>query len=131
MSYVERGLLTDLRHALLHLHKTLLDWERAAYERAHGRQSSSEMLRLLLSHPQFEWLRAISALVVRIDEELEADASAPSEFLALVDAVRSTIGHRDMLSAFGQRYEAALQDSPDAVLAHRRVTGLLSQQRAR
>ena len=121
------ALLAELRPALLDLHKTLLDWERASYEKAHGRQSSGEMLRLLLEHPQFEWLRAISALVVRIDEELEADASPPSEFTALVDAVRQTIGQRDVLSKFGQRYEAALQDSPDAVFAHRRVRDLLNR----
>ena len=120
-------LLSELRPALLDLHKTLLEWERASYERAPGRQSSGEMLRLLLDHPQFEWLRAISALVVRIDEELEADASPPAEFLALVEAVRGTIGQRDILSKFGQRYEAALQDSPDAVFAHRRVMELLSR----
>lgn len=120
------ALLAGLRPALLELHKTLLDWERAAYEREHGRQTSGEMLRLLLEHPQFEWLRAISALVVRIDEELEADASPPAEFLALVDAVRATIGHRDLLSTFGQRYESALQESPDAVFAHRRVMSLLA-----
>lgn len=124
------AVLAELRPALLELHKTLLEWERAAYEREHGRQTSGEMLRLLLDHPQFEWLRAISALVVRIDEELEADAAPPSEFLALVDAVRGTIGHRDMVSTFGQRYEAALQDSPDAVFAHRRVMAVLNQQRA-
>jgi len=119
------ALLAGLRPALLDLHKTLLDWERAAYEREHGRQTSGEMLRLLLEHPQFEWLRAISALVVRIDEELEADASPPAEFTALVDAVRATIRERDMLSTFGQRYELALQESPDAVFAHRRVIALL------
>lgn len=124
------AILAELRPALLDLHKTLLDWERTDYEREHGRQTSGEMLRLLLEHPQFEWLRAISALVVRIDEELEADAAPPSEFLALVDAVRGTIGQRDMVSTFGQRYEAALQDSPDAVFAHRRVMALLNQQRA-
>jgi hypothetical protein len=123
--------LAQLRPALLDLHKTLLDWERAAYERAHGRQTSGEMLRLLLEHPQFEWLRAISALVVRIDEELEADASPPAEFQALIDAIRITLKRRDMLSTFGQRYEAALQDSPDAVFAHRGVMALLDRDDAR
>lgn len=121
------ALLAELRPALLDLHKTLLDWERADYEREHGRQSSGEMLRLLLDHPRFEWLRAISALVVRIDEELEADASPPAEFLALADAVRETVGRRDVLSTFGKRYEAALQESPDAVFAHRRVMALLKR----
>lgn len=122
--------LAELRPALLDLHKTLLDWQRADYEREHGRQSGSELLQLLLSHPQFEWLRAISALVVRIDEELEADASPAGELDALVDTVRATIAVRDLLSPFGQRYEAALQDSPDAIFAHKRVTRLLGVTRA-
>ena len=121
--------LAELRPALLDLHKTLLDWQRAEYEREHGRQSGSEMLQLLLSHPQFEWLRAISALVVRIDEELEADASPAGELDALVDTVRATIAVRDVLSPFGQRYEAALQDSPDAIFAHKRVTSILGSKR--
>lgn len=122
--------LAELRPALLDLHKTLLDWQRAEYEREHGRQSGSELLQLLLSHPQFEWLRAISTLVVRIDEELEADASPAGELDALVDTVRTTISVRDVLSPFGQRYEAALQDSPDAIFAHKRVTGILGPKRA-
>lgn len=124
------ALLAELRPALLDLHKTLLDWERANYEREHGRQSGGELLQLLLSHPQFEWLRAISALVVRIDEELEADAAPPAEFDALIETIRATIGLRDVLSPFGQRYEAALQDSPDAIFAHKRVTRLLGLKRA-
>lgn len=117
--------LAALRPALLDLHKALLDWQRAEYERERGRQSSHALLQLLLTDPQFEWLRAISALVVRIDEELEADASPPAELDALVTAVRDTIAMRDVLSPFGQRYEAALQDSPDAIFAHRRVIELL------
>ena len=44
MKEAERQLLADLRHALLHLHKTLLDWERAAYDRVHGRTSPGELL---------------------------------------------------------------------------------------
>jgi hypothetical protein len=122
--------LAELRPALLDLHKTLLEWQRGEYEREHGRQSGSELLQLLLSHPQFEWLRAISALVVRIDEELEADASPPGELDALVEAARATISVRDVLSPFGQRYEAALQDSPDAIFAHKRVTAILGPRRA-
>ena len=125
------AILAELRPALLDLHKTLLDWQRAEYERERGRQSSSELLQLLLTDPQFEWLRAISALVVRIDEELEADASTAAELGALVGAVRATIAMRDVLSPFGQRYEAALQDSPDAIFAHKRVMTLLKHPQAR
>ncbi len=44
-------LLSDLRLALLRLHKTLLDWERAGYERIHGRQTSNDLLNALLNDP--------------------------------------------------------------------------------
>ena len=50
-------LLKDLRSGLLRLHKVLLDWERSGYERIHGRQSSHDLLQVLLSDPQFAWLR--------------------------------------------------------------------------
>ena len=63
-------LLSDLRQALLRLHKTLLDWERGGYERIHGRQSSHDLLEAVLNDPQFAWLRPMSQLIVRIDEIL-------------------------------------------------------------
>ena len=54
-------LLSDLRQALLRLHKTLLDWERGGYERIHGRQSSHDLLEAVLNDPQFAWPRCPSS----------------------------------------------------------------------
>ena len=68
---MDSSLLIDLRHALLRLHKTLLDWERVAYERVHGRISGHQLLQATLNDPQFAWLRPLSELIVRIDETLE------------------------------------------------------------
>src|SRR5678815_12479 len=68
-----RKLLTELRHALLGLHKMLLESERESYVRVHGQVSSGEMLRLVLEHEQFAWLRFVSGLVVKIDELLDYD----------------------------------------------------------
>jgi hypothetical protein len=80
--------LRDVRHALLRLHKTLLDWERNGYERIHGRQSSSELLEVVLTDPQFEWLRPMSQLIVRLDEMLD-DPTPPmkNEVEAVVSQV--------------------------------------------
>src|SRR5258706_3495455 len=64
--------LRELRRQLLHLHKTLLEMERADFERVSGRLNSGELLQLLISHAQFAWLRQISALVVEMDEMLSA-----------------------------------------------------------
>src|SRR3569833_2538089 len=66
-----RRRLADVRGALLHLHTTLLERERAAYERVHGRVTAGELLQLIIRHEQFAWLHAVSETVVRIDELLE------------------------------------------------------------
>ena len=65
--------LVNLRIALLRLHKVLLDDERAAYERAHGRASGGEMLQLVIHDERFAWLHSISELIVSIDEMMDAD----------------------------------------------------------
>ncbi len=120
--------LKDLRQALLRLHKTLLDWERAAYERIHGRQSSNALLDALLKDPQFAWLRPISQLVVRIDEMLE-DEIPPGEKdrEVVLGHIRDLTTPNEAGNAYEQRYFAALQDNPDAVFAHRDVVALLKK----
>jgi hypothetical protein len=52
--------LRELRRRLLHLHKTLLEMERADFERFFGRVTSGELLQLVINHAQFAWLRLIS-----------------------------------------------------------------------
>src|SRR5580658_10543781 len=65
--------LTDLRNGLLSLHKTLLDSERASYERDIARiDSSGELLKLVLYDPWFAWLHELSEFVVLIDETVDA-----------------------------------------------------------
>jgi hypothetical protein len=122
----DRQLLFDLRKSLLHLHKTLLDWERAAYERIHGRASASELLKVIVEDPQFAWLRPISELIVRIDETVEADGEdSPADVAMLVGRARAIVAADEAGSPNEQRYYAALQEHPDAVLAHRAVTKVL------
>ncbi len=126
MNYAERGLMMDLRQALLHLHKTLLDWERVSYERIHGRVSSQELLQAILSDPQFAWLRPFSALIVHIDETLEHESpEAPADVPAIVDRARTLVSPDESRDANAGRYREALQEHPDAVFAHRAVTLLL------
>jgi hypothetical protein len=122
----DRQLLFDLRKALLHLHKTLLDWERAAYERIHGRASASELLKVIVEDPQFAWLRPISELIVRIDETVDKEAEdTPADVNALVARARAVVAADEAGPPNAQRYYAALQEHPDAVLAHRAVTKVL------
>ena len=127
MTFAERGLMLDLRQALLHLHKTMLDWERVAYERIHGRVSSHELLKAILADPQFGWLRPFSELIVHIDETLEQPPDVPVDVGAIVDRARALVSAEESEGPHAQRYGEALQAHPDAVLAHRGVTLILNK----
>ena len=120
--------LQDLRRSLLHLHKMLLDMERADFERLFGRVTSGELLQLVINHAQFAWLRLISALVVQIDEMLSAEEPAT------VDDVRNVLTQARLLfsspadEVFREKYQAALQREPAVVMAHSEVTNLLRKE---
>jgi hypothetical protein len=122
----ERRLLTDLRHALVPLHRTLLEWERTAYERIHGRTGAAELLKIIVADPQFAWLRPLSELIARIDGVL--DAEAPDTLVdidGIVTQARELIAPDEAGAPYARRYYAALQEVPDVVFAHRRVTTVL------
>lgn len=128
MTDSDRALLTELRRRLLQLHKTLIDWQRADYERVHGRLQTSQLLQVIFDDPAFAWLRTMSGLIVRIDEALEIKPPAASETGPLVAQARQLVAP-DAGSAYALRYHAALQELPDAVLAHRDLVTLLKLQR--
>jgi hypothetical protein len=69
-----RERLTRLRNGLLRLHKSLLDSERAAYERDVARiTSTGQYLGLVLNDPWFAWLHELSQFIVLVDETLDLD----------------------------------------------------------
>jgi hypothetical protein len=119
--------MRELRLVLLRLHKTLLDAERATYEKAHGQTTGGELLQLVINHEQFAWLHPVSELIVRIDEMLDAVEPATAEDAeALLVGVRALLRPSEAGGGFGQKYFAAMQQWPEVVLAHREVTRLLS-----
>jgi hypothetical protein len=105
-----------VRDQLLRLHKTLLDAERAAYERRYGRVGSSgEWLQLVLGHEHFAWLRPMSGLIVRIDDWIaRADATSREATALLAEA--DEITHVDEHEGKG-RLAALLDSSPEARVA--------------
>lgn len=126
MTDSDRQFLFDLRKALLHLHKVLLDWEQSAYERIHGRVSAAELLKAIVEDLQFAWLRPISELIVRIDTTVEAEPPAGAvEVEALVARAREVTAADESGAPHAKRYHAALQEHPDAVFAHRDVANVL------
>lgn len=118
--------LRELRRALLHLHKALLDGERDWYEQAHGAVSSGELLQLVISHEQFAWLHSVSELIVRIDEMLDADEPlTTADARALVAQARALVTPSSTGTEFQRKYFAAIQREPTVALAHRDVTKIL------
>lgn len=124
----DRALLTELRRLLLHLHKTLIDWQRIDYEQLNGRLQTTQLLQVIFNDPAFAWLRTMSGLIVRIDEALDLKAADPSETGPLVAQARELVAPEPG-TPYAMRYHAALQELPDAVLAHRDLVTLLKLQR--
>jgi hypothetical protein len=129
MNDSDRALLGELRRLLLQLHKTLIDWQRAEYEGTHGRLQTTQLMNVIFNDPAFAWLRSMSGLIVRIDETLEAkDPDSASESGPLVAQARELVAP-EAGSPYALRYHAALQERPEAVLAHRDLVMLLKLQR--
>lgn len=128
ISDLQREQLRDLRRGLLRLHKLLLDIERATYEKARGPVSPGELLQLVINHEQFAWLHAISELVVRIDEGLDAkEGINESDARALLEETKALLSPSEKETSFAKKYLQVLQDVPDVVLAHREVVQILNR----
>ena len=118
--------LAVIRNQLLRLHKTLLDSERAAYERAYGRvESSGEWLQLVLGHEHFGWLRPFSGLIVRIDEWLAAKERTADEEAELWREVERLTTLSASTEERALRYRRAIDRSADAAVAHAAVHEIL------
>ena len=129
MTEADRALLVELRRLLLQLHKTLIDWQRADYERVHGRLQTTQLLNVLFNDPAFAWLRSMSGLIVRIDETLVAKTPEGETGTGPLVAGARELVAPEAGTAYAQRYHAALQELPEVVLAHRDLVQLLKLQR--
>jgi hypothetical protein len=112
--------VAQLRHVLLELHKALLDAQRIEYERARGRiETRGEFLGLVLNHPEFEWIRALSALIAQMDEWAEeAEGTTEEQFDGIVEALRALIRPEGTIAAFSPKYWHMVNNTPDVTVAH-------------
>jgi hypothetical protein len=126
-----RQQLTQVRTVLLRLHKTLLDFERAAYERAHDKIANSyAFLQLVMNDPWFAWLRQLSELIVEMDELLAAkETPRDATAVALIQQASILLTPSETGSEFQKKYFAAMQQSPEVVLAHSEFAALLGPAR--
>jgi hypothetical protein len=123
----DTAFVNDLRHALLDLHKSLMNAQRVTYERAHGRISTSgEFLGLVLEHPEFAWLRELSALIARLDEWMEEKVDeGEEEFKALVSTLRGLVMPEGRNALFSAAYWKIVNDVPEATIAHVKLWRLI------
>jgi hypothetical protein len=121
MPDLTRDRLTQLRNGLLRLHKSLLDSERAAYERDVARiTSAGQYLGLVLNDPWFFWLHDLSQFIVVIDETLDFEEPATAaDADRLIAQARDLVSPSEEVAGFRRRYFEAMQRDPAAVLAHR------------
>ena len=113
--------LSQLREALLNLHKTLVDSERVSYEQTVGTiPSPNHFLQLLTNDPWFAWLHPLSLLIVAMDQALDNKRQPLTEAdaVALIQQARSLLIASEDGEGFSKHYFDALQRDPDVVFAH-------------
>jgi hypothetical protein len=125
-----RQKLKAVRDGMLRLHKSLLDSERAAYERDVARiTSTGQYLGLVLEDPFFQPLRELSQYVVLVDETLDRKESpvTAEETDTLIQQARALLTPSEEGDGFARRYFEILQRDPSTVLAHRDMLQVLSE----
>jgi hypothetical protein len=120
--------LEELRNALLELHRAILQAQRLRYERDHGRvESRGELLQLVVRHPEFAWIRALSALIAQLDEWSQSQAQGrDEEIAATVRALKTLIQPDGTNEEFTSRYWPMLEITPEALVAHVRLWRLIA-----
>jgi hypothetical protein len=124
-----RQKLVALREALLRLHKSLLEMERRAYEKEHGKVSAGELFRLVVDDPQFSWLHNISEFVVRIDENLASEEGVTeTDTHVAISLARKIFAPTESGDGFQKKYFDAIQKDPAVVMEHAQLARMFNNE---
>lgn len=120
--------LRAIRHALLRLHKALLESERETYEQLYGRiQTNGDFFRLVIGHEWFDWLRPMSQLIVKIDELFDAkEPIGLDQVTDLLNQAQILLRASETGTPTEQRYDRAIQRDPDIAFLHAEMSNLLT-----
>jgi hypothetical protein len=131
MTHPPQKQLEKVRHALLALHKALVDSERIGYEQTMGAiQSPNHFLQLLTRDPWFAWLQPLSQLIVSMDEALDAkEPLTAAAVKALLDETKILLAPSESGEGFSRHYFDALQRDPNVIFAHAEVTKLFGRRK--
>jgi hypothetical protein len=129
MTVATKKRLEEVRHALLDLHKTLVDSERVTYEKTVGKIGSpNHFLQLLTDDPWFAWLHPLSQLIVSMDEALDAkEPLTDTAIEATIKGANTLLTPSEAGEGFGRHYFEALQRDPDVVIAHADLMKILTR----
>src|SRR5438445_8319882 len=122
-----RQRLSEVRNALLTLHKALVDSERVSYEKTVGQiQSPGHFLQLLTNDAWFAWLQPFSQLIVAMDVALdEKEPLTVAGVDALLKQTSLLLVASETGEGFSGHYYAALQRDPDVLFDHAEVMKLI------
>jgi len=131
MTYPPQKQLEKVRHALLALHKALVDSERIGYEQTMGAiQSPNHFLQLLTRDPWFAWLQPLSQLIVSMDEALDPkEPPTAAAVKALLHETKILLAPSESGEGFSRHYFDALQRDPNVIFAHAEVTKLFRRRK--
>lgn len=125
--------MTDLetlryaRNVMLSLHKSLIDFERANYERMHGRLNAGQFLNVLLEDKDFSWLRKFSTLIVEIDEMMDLKDGITGEMVeSNLAKIRELVSMTEPDEYFKAKYQFALQNDVEVAGSHAKLQGLMA-----
>jgi hypothetical protein len=114
------------RNVLLSLHKSMIDFEKAAYESVHGQTNPVQFLNLLLEDESFSWLRKFSILIVEIDEMFDLKDGITNEMVRLnLSKICELVAMQGPDEFFRAKYLHALQNDADVARNHEKLEALL------
>jgi hypothetical protein len=123
----DKETLRYARNILLTLHKSLIDFERAGFEKVNGPMNAGLFLNTLLENENFGWLRKFSMLIVEIDEMFDLKDGATNEMIqANLTKIRDLVSMSEADERFRAKYQFALQNSAEAAGSQGQLQALLS-----
>jgi hypothetical protein len=113
-----QGRLQLVREPLLALHRCLIDAEKQAFERVHGRTSAGSFLEALTRDEAFAWLKPLTHLVLKVDDLVDARELSRAQVEDTLAEITTLLRPQPDSEGFARRYAELLASSPDALLAH-------------
>lgn len=119
-------LLKEARLQLLKLHKLMVDYERAAFEKENGQLSSGQFLNVLINDQSFQWLKRFSTLIVEIDEMFDLNDGISGEMIENnLRKMENLLAMSDSDEEFRDKYTKVLQSNVEINDKHEQLKNLL------